>query len=97
MILAAHLGREDGLETLGIEVAEIDLMPVRAQGRDARIADCRVETLFQRMAIEIENSHALRFSCLHRNIALHFARVQQAIGVDLGLETGLIGIHALVA
>ena len=62
MVIAAALRRQHGIETLGIEIEQVDLMACLLQPSQRLLANGGVKAVVERMAIDIQHAH-LRALC----------------------------------
>jgi hypothetical protein len=57
VIIAAALGGQDGIETLGIEIEQIDLMAGFRKSGESLLSDGGVKTVVKWMAVDIQHAH----------------------------------------
>ena len=58
VIVLARVGPQNRVEALRVEIEQVNLVPGRLQARQRLVANGRVKTVHQRMAIQIQYPHA---------------------------------------
>ena len=63
MVVPAAIGGQDRIETLGIEIEQIDLVAGFRLPGQGFLADGGMKAVVERMAIDIKHAHRQPFNC----------------------------------
>ena len=74
MVVAAALGGQNRIETLGIEIKQVDLVARFRKSGQGLFSDRSVKAVVERMAINIENAHLYGLKLTKLRILPGFSR-----------------------